>query len=504
MGAEGFPRSASPAPAGRTDGVNGGGAFGAFGGGAHAHAHGHGGLHRSFSVADMNANITSGGHGADRGSGSPFRPGMPQSITHSASVKDLSSLGKATAKMPRLAELESDERMSDVGGVRAAGATSPDIIPEDGTWHDDGIARNYALANAHVAPSPPGADAAKSLFGEGAFPDLPPPRRDLGAGDYALLRELGRGLCGTVYLARERATGNIVAFKVMRKSKLVDVGEAKHASEERRLHERVSRGPFINRLLASFQDAHALFLVLEYAPCGDLFQAMNFHGLPSRNDAVIFTIQVATALEHLHGLGYVYRDLKPENILLHGHGSVQLADFGMAKALRPGERSFTICGTAQYMSPEVLLHRGCYFEADLWAVGIFIYELVTGDTPFSSISGSRQDLYRRLMSHDPDHMVFPSSIDKKTSSVVKGLLQNEEHRRLGACGKMTELYKHPWFDAVDVCAVQRGSATPRLQPRRRNVIYDPALQRVLERGDVPWQRGGVVDDPAILALFEAF
>ena len=140
--------------------------------------------------------------------------------------------------------------------------------------------------------------------------------------------------------AEEKATRRIVAFKVMRKSKLVDVGEATHASDERRLHERVSSGPFINRLLASFQDPWALFLVLEYAPCGDLFQAMNYHGLPSRSDATVYAAQVALALGHLHALGYVYRALKPENILLHPHGSAQLADFGMAKriAFRGGER----------------------------------------------------------------------------------------------------------------------------------------------------------------------
>ena len=271
--------------------------------------------------------------------------------------------------------------------------------------HVDSPGVSVASATLRATDAPP--EKHLTLFREGGFPALPSPRRDRSASDYHLLRELGRGLCGTVYLGRERDTGRIVAFKVMRKTKLVDVGEANHASEERRLHERISDGPFINRLLASFQDPWALFLILEYAPCGDLFQAMNFHGLPTRGDAVTYAVQVATALEHLHGLGYVYRDLKPENILLHPHGSVQLADFGMAKRLDRNQRTYTICGTAQYMSPEVLLHRGCQFEADLWAMGIFVYELVTGDTPFSSISGSRQELYRRLMSHDPEQMAMP-------------------------------------------------------------------------------------------------
>jgi p70 ribosomal S6 kinase len=213
---------------------------------------------------------------------------------------------------------------------------------------------------------------------------------------------------------------------------------------------------------------------------------------------------VATALEHMHNKGYVYRDLKPENILLHAHGSVQLADFGMAKKLAPGKRTNTVCGTAQYMSPEVLLHRGCSFEADLWAMGIFIYELTTGDTPFSSNSGSRQELYRRLMSHDPEQMTMANSVDRTTAAVVKGLLQNVESQRLGAGGNWAELYRQQWFHCVDVGAVQRGEVVPDLSPRRRNVINDPRLQQVLEQGDVPWQRGNIVEDPAVLALFENF
>mmetsp|Transcript_19934 Transcript_19934/g.49955 ORF Transcript_19934/g.49955 Transcript_19934/m.49955 type:complete len:407 (+) Transcript_19934:304-1524(+) len=352
--------------------------------------------------------------------------------------------------------------------------------------------------------SPKNGTGVVPVLGPGGFPAMSPPRRDRVATDYHLLRELGRGLCGTVYLGREKSTGSVVAFKVMRKTKLIDVGEANHAAVERRLHETISQGPFVNRLLASFQDPWALFLVLEYAPCGDLFQAMNFHGLPSRHDAVIYAIQVATALEHLHGLRYVYRDLKPENILLHTNGSVQLGDFGMAKQLQPGERTFTICGTAQYMSPEVLLHRGCYFEADLWALGIFIYELTTGDTPFSSNSGSRQELYRRLMSHNPEKMVLPNSMDRRTVSLVKGLLQNDEAKRLGAGALYHQLYQHPWFDGVDVAGVQVGAVTPQLNPRRRNIINDPQLQAALESGDIPWQRGSIVDDPETLELFKKF
>ena len=351
--------------------------------------------------------------------------------------------------------------------------------------------------------------------------------------------------------------------------------------------------------------------MLEYAPCGDLFQAMNFHGLPSRDDARVYAAQVAIALEHLHLLGYVYRDLKPENILLHPHGSAQLADFGMAKRISSGggvttatkiggghldsgysdrtvsrrtpspsfgktsnhdhhqtRRTYTICGTAQYMSPEVLLHKGCGFEADLWALGIFIYELVrvgafpnpgtgrlpidrpylrfttystsalfgpitlsrlltlpnppihstctlktdpllsqsqvTGDTPFSGISGSRQELYRKLMSHDPDTMEMPHSVDGDTSRIVRALLRNDESTRLGAGGDWGGLFSHGWFGGLDCEAVKTGAIVPALSPRKRNVITDPALRKLLDKGDAPWRRGVLLEDPTVKDLFDAF
>ena len=476
------------------------------------------GMPRSASVAEMQpTRLTRAGH----------------AIPHASSIADLQAM-QAARGATSASGATSD---GSPGGSRPASRLGPrfdapaearggDAEMADATDADEGDGASVAFVkredgDARERPSV----ASPSLFGEGRFPELPAPRRDAEASDYRLLRELGRGLCGTVYLAEEKASGRIVAFKVMRKSKLVDVGEATHASDERRLHERVSSGPFVNRLLASFQDPWALFLVLEYAPCGDLFQAMNYHGLPSRSDATVYAAQVALALGHLHALGYVYRDLKPENILLHAHGSAQLADFGMAKRLAFGDgergapsreafgkrfddprvaRTYTICGTAQYMSPEVLLHRGCRFEADLWALGIFAYELVTGDTPFSVASGSRQELYRRLMSHDPDSMPMPSTVDASTASLVRALLRNDERERLGAGGRWADLFAHPWFGGLNVDGVRRGSIVPALSPRRRNVVADPALRAVMDRGDAPWRRGAIVEDTETRALFDRF
>ena len=285
-------------------------------------------LHRSFSVADMKTNVTSGGS-VRSGAEGRFKPGMPQTVSHSTSTEDFSlTMASAVGTLPDLgngrggggegggssslygsspggggsgmSRSASDEKMTIDSG--STSLSSPPIRSYNFPTSNDGGGRTssrMASGRLRVGVSsngggtgmggseglgllPAGDPAPASLFGGAAgFPVLPTSRRDRCTEDYHLLRELGRGLCGTVYLAREKTTGQIVAFKVMRKTKLLDVGEANHAAVERKLHEHINSGPFINRLIASFQDPWALILVLEYAPCGDLFQAMNFHGLPS-------------------------------------------------------------------------------------------------------------------------------------------------------------------------------------------------------------------------------
>jgi p70 ribosomal S6 kinase len=322
--------------------------------------------------------------------------------------------------------------------------------------------------------------------------------------DFIILRELGRGLCGTVYLAKYRFTDQLVAFKVMRKQKLIDVGEIRHAVREREVHATINHGPFIDKLLHAYQDKWALYLVLEYAPCGDLFQAMNYHGLPTLQDAKMYTTQCALALDYIHRCGYVYRDLKPENILLDVNGSVRLADFGMAKKLDAGERAFTICGTAQYMSPEVLTHRGCRFEADIWALGVLIYELCSGGTPFGADKDSRQELYRRLMHHRNESMTFPHWFDADTCSIVKSFLHEDETQRLGYGGAFSLIFDHPWFARTRAMDVLSGARAPLLQPRRRNIVYDMKLRECITQGEIPWECGSVVTDPAHCEVYRTF
>ena len=312
--------------------------------------------------------------------------------------------------------------------------------------------------------------------------------------DFTVLRELGKGLCGTVYLARLHDTKQLLAFKVMRKSKLVSVGEEKHAAYERHVHMDVSNGPFIASLFHSYDDPTAYYLLTEYAPCGDLFQCLVYHGLPSLSDAKVYISQVSAAIAYLHVKKYVYRDLKPENILLRANGDACLADFGMAKKLeREDERAYSFCGTSQYMSPEVMSKRGCRFEADLWSLGVLIYELCSGATPYANIRGNHMELYEAVLSVDMNGGVWcPHWFDADTVDIVRKLLRLDELARLGAGGgdAMDAYFSHPWFHngdfKCDLKNVLRGEVTPRLKPRKRNIVYDLRLQNQLELGNVPW------------------
>ena len=312
--------------------------------------------------------------------------------------------------------------------------------------------------------------------------------------DFTVLRELGKGLCGTVYLARLHDTKQLLAFKVMQKSKLVSVGEEKHAAYERHVHMDVSNGPFIATLFHSYDDPTAFYLLTEYAPCGDLFQCLVYHGLPSLSDAKVYISQVSAAIAYLHVKKYVYRDLKPENILLRANGDVCLADFGMAKKLeREDERAYSFCGTSQYMSPEVMSKKGCRFEADLWSLGVLIYELCSGATPYANVRGNHIELYEAVMSVDANGGVWcPHWFDADTVDIVRKLLRLDELARLGAGGgdAMDAYFSHPWFHngefKCDLKNVLRGEVTPALKPRKRNIVYDLRLQNQLECGNVPW------------------
>ena len=288
--------------------------------------------------------------------------------------------------------------------------------------------------------------------------------------DLSFHKELGVGMSGEVYLARATNLGNAhCCVKVMSKRKLLRLDQAENIMRERTLMRSFGDSPFVMQSLCSFQDSAHLYLVMDFMPGGDLFQLLvngTEKGTFAPPAAVFYASEVLLALEYLHGRGYVYRDLKPENILIDGDGHLKLADLGFCKPLRPGERTYTTCGTSDNMAPEVMLSEGYDRSADYWAFGVLVFEMLAGYAPFQAKSDSQR--HRRILTAD---LRFKDGFQLRAKDLVSKLCVVDTSRRLGMLsGGVEDIKRHAFFHErgrTDWAARARREATPPLMPVMR-------------------------------------
>ncbi|XP_010553159.1 PREDICTED: serine/threonine-protein kinase AtPK1/AtPK6-like isoform X2 [Tarenaya hassleriana] len=215
-------------------------------------------------------------------------------------------------------------------------------------------------------------DTEKSLEG-----DLVTASDFLGIEDFDVLSVVGKGAFGKVYQVRKKGTSEIYAMKVMRKDKIMEKNHAEYMKAERDILTKIAH-PFIVQLKYSFQTKYRLYLVLDFINGGHLFFQLYHQGLFREDLARVYAAEIVSAVSHLHEKGIMHRDLKPENILLDADGHVMLTDFGLAKEFDENTRSNSMCGTVEYMAPEIVQGKGHDKAADWWSVGILLYEMLTG------------------------------------------------------------------------------------------------------------------------------
>ncbi|KAB5561819.1 hypothetical protein DKX38_006776 [Salix brachista] len=199
----------------------------------------------------------------------------------------------------------------------------------------------------------------------------------VGIADFEVLKVVGQGAFGKVYQVRKKGTPEIYAMKVMRKDRIVEKNHVEYMRGERDILTKIDH-PFIVQLKYSFQTKYRLYLVLDFINGGHLFFQLYNHGLFREDLARIYAAEIVSAVSHLHANGIMHRDLKPENILLDSDGHAMLTDFGLAKQFDENTRSNSMCGTVEYMAPEIVQGRGHDKAADWWSVGILLYEMLTG------------------------------------------------------------------------------------------------------------------------------
>ena len=195
---------------------------------------------------------------------------------------------------------------------------------------------------------------------------------------------------------------------------------------------------------------------------GELWTILRDKGAFDDNTTRFYTACVVEALTYLHARGIVYRDLKPENLLLDENGYCKLVDFGFAKDIGFGQKTWTFCGTPEYVSPEIILNKGHDFASDYWSLGVLMFELLTGCPPFS---GSEPMRTYNMVLKGIDMIEFPRTITKNAHNLIKRLCKDNPSERLGYQRHgLKDVQKHKWFDGFGWVSLRHHMLTPPIVP----------------------------------------
>ncbi|XP_054731193.1 rho-associated protein kinase 1 isoform X3 [Anastrepha obliqua] len=264
--------------------------------------------------------------------------------------------------------------------------------------------------------------------------------------DFDFIKLIGAGAFGEVQLVRHKSSRQVYAMKRLSKFEMMKRPDSAFFWEERHIMAHAN-SDWIVQLHFAFQDAKYLYMVMDYMPGGDIVSLMSMYEIPEKW-AIFYTMEVVLALDTIHNMGFVHRDVKPDNMLLDRHGHLKLADFGTCMRMGPNGLvvSSNAVGTPDYISPEVLQSQGVDNEygreCDWWSVGIFLYEMLVGDTPF--YADSLVGTYGKIMDHK-NSLSFPAEVEisESAKSLMRAFL-TDRTQRLGRHG-IDEIKAHPFF-----------------------------------------------------------
>jgi len=309
--------------------------------------------------------------------------------------------------------------------------------------------------------------------------------------DFEQIKVLGKGGYGTVLLVRQKTTGRLFAQKQLKKASLVVQAKiigtsiplltftmanycVEYTKSERTILEEI-KNPFVVKLFYAFQDSSKLYLILEYAAGGELFHHLDTEKMFSEDVAAFYLAEVLIALTALHSQGVIYRDLKPENCLLDAEGHLLLTDFGLSKVTplpspsndetateeeETDSRASSMCGTCEYMAPEMIQGRPYGYEVDYWAMGVLLHELLTGSPPFTG-PNNRLICDRIIKSK----LKLPYYISPDAKDLLTKLLKKVPTARLGCKkGDVAKIRAHRFFRKVDWARLERREVEAPIRP----------------------------------------
>nr|AML79441.1 putative LOV domain-containing protein [Oenothera rhombipetala] len=341
----------------------------------------------------------------------------------------------------------------------------------------------------------------------------------IGLNHFKPIKPLGCGDTGSVHLVELKGSGELFAMKAMEKSMMLNRNKVHRACIEREIISQLDH-PFLPTLYTSFQTSTHVCLITDFCPGGELFGLLDKQPMKifKEESARFYAAEVVIGLEYLHCLGIVYRDLKPENILLAKDGHVVLTDFdlsfltnckpqivhqpvsGRRKSrsqpppmfvAEPMAQSNSFVGTEEYIAPEIITGAGHSSAIDWWALGILLYEMLYGRTPFRG--KNRQKTFANILYKD---LTFPSSITVSLAArqLINALLQRDPATRLGSNNGSNEIKQHPFFRDINWPLI-RCMNPPPLEAPLQLIEKDPKAK------EVKWEDDGVLSSSMEIDLF---
>ncbi|VDO64644.1 unnamed protein product [Heligmosomoides polygyrus] len=311
--------------------------------------------------------------------------------------------------------------------------------------------------------------------------------------DFETIRLVSNGAYGAVYLVRHRETRQRFALKKMNKQTLVLRNQVDQVFAERDILT-MADNPFVVSFYGSFETRHHLCMLMEYVEGGDCAALLKSAGTLPIDLSRLYVAETVLAIEYLHSYGIVHRDLKPDNLLITAMGHIKLTDFGLSKIglmnrttlVAEGFESTVdtqqfkdkqLCGTPEYIAPEVILRQGYGKPVDWWALGVILYEFLVGCVPF--FGDSPEDLFSKVISEEVEYPDGDEALPPDAEDLIRRLLEKNPVERLGAIVGATQLMVHPFFASLDFNTLLRQKAefVPQLENEEDTSYFDTRSDR---------------------------
>jgi len=299
---------------------------------------------------------------------------------------------------------------------------------------------------------------------------------------------LGTGTFGVVKLVHHEESNQTFAMKIVSKAKVVAYNQQEHIMNEKRIMAEIDH-PFIVRMMETFKDDNRLYMILEFCPGGELFGLLQKERRLTEEASAFYGCCVMLAFEYLHNLNVIYRDLKPENLMLDAKGFIKVVDFGFAKQIK--DRTWTLCGTPEYLAPETIRNKGHGKGVDWWALGILLYEMMAGYPPFCAESA--MGTYKLILE---GNLEFPKMMTLHARDIIRRLLHPAYSKRLGCMRQgAIDVKEHRYFEVIDMGELTRMRVKPPFTPTVKNNMdtsnfqhYDEPPEEVYRDDGTGWDK----------------